>query len=30
MKLHMPTALTTPLAAVSPNVHTTYYFYEDI
>ena len=30
MKLHMPIALTMPLTTVSPSVHTTYYFYEDI
>ena len=30
MKLHMLTALAAPLPTVSPSVHTTYYFYEDI
>jgi len=30
MTLHTPTALTAPQTTVSPAVHTTYYFYEDI
>jgi hypothetical protein len=30
MNLHMLIALATPHTTVSPAVHTTYYFYEDI
>jgi hypothetical protein len=30
MTLHTLIALTTPDTTVSPSVHTTYYFYEDI
>jgi len=30
MTLHTQIALTTPQPTVSPSVHTTYYFYEDL